>query len=50
MEFRGDDTLRANTTSKFSDEDQISPEEVFIPANAKHTVSNVGRTNNFWYY
>ena len=25
-------------------------EEVFIPANTKHTVSNVGRTNNFWYY
>jgi quercetin dioxygenase-like cupin family protein len=25
-------------------------EEVFIPANALHTVSNVGKTNNVWYY
>ena len=25
-------------------------EEVFIPANAVHTVRNVGRTNNVWYY
>ena len=24
--------------------------EVFIPANAKHTVRNVGKTNNVWYY
>ena len=25
-------------------------EEVFIPANAVHTVRNIGRTNNVWYY
>ena len=25
-------------------------EEVFIPANAVHTVRNVGSTNNVWYY
>ena len=25
-------------------------EEVFIPANAMHTVRNVGKTNNAWYY
>ena len=25
-------------------------EEVFIPANAMHTVRNVGKTNNVWYY
>ena len=25
-------------------------EEVFIPANALNTVSNVGKTNNVWYY
>jgi len=24
--------------------------EVFIPAKAKHTVRNVGKTNNVWYY
>ena len=24
--------------------------EVFIPANAVHTVWNIGRTNNVWYY
>ena len=24
--------------------------EVFIPAKAMHTVSNVGMTNNVWYY
>ncbi len=24
--------------------------EVFIPANPLHTVSNVGKTNNVWYY
>ena len=24
-------------------------EEVFIPANAMHTVRNVGKTNNAWY-
>ena len=24
--------------------------EVFIPANAIHTVRNVGNTNNVWYY
>ena len=24
-------------------------EEVFIPANAVHTVRNVGQTNNVWY-
>ena len=25
-------------------------EEVFIPAKAIHTVRNVGKTNNVWYY
>ena len=25
-------------------------EEVFIPANAIHTVRNVSKTNNLWYY
>ena len=25
-------------------------EEVFIPANAVHTVRNVGQKNNVWYY
>ena len=25
-------------------------EEVFIPANAKHTVKNIGKTNNVWYF
>ena len=25
-------------------------DEVFIPANAIHTVRNVGKTNNVWYY
>ena len=25
-------------------------EEVFIPAKAMHTVRNVGKTNNVWYY
>ena len=25
-------------------------EEVFIPANAVHTVRNVGQRNNVWYY
>jgi quercetin dioxygenase-like cupin family protein len=25
-------------------------EEVFIPANAIHTVRNIGQTNNAWYY
>mgnify|MGYP001164843939 FL=1 len=25
-------------------------QEVFIPANAIHTVRNVGNTNNVWYY
>ena len=29
-------------------ESQIG-EEVFIPANAVHTVRNVGQTNNVWY-
>ena len=24
--------------------------EIFIPANAKHTVRNVGKTINSWYY
>jgi quercetin dioxygenase-like cupin family protein len=24
--------------------------EVFIPAKARHTVRNVGKTNNAWYY
>ena len=25
-------------------------DEVFIPANAIHTVRNIGKTNNIWYY
>ena len=25
-------------------------EEVYIPANAVHTVRNFGQTNNVWYY
>ena len=25
-------------------------EEVFIPANAVHTVRNVGQTNHFWFF
>ena len=25
-------------------------EEVFIPANAIHTVGNLGKTNNVWYF
>ena len=25
-------------------------DEVFIPANAIHTISNIGNTNNVWYY
>ena len=25
-------------------------QEVFIPANAIHTVKNVGNSNNIWYY
>ena len=25
-------------------------QEVFIPANAVHTVRNIGKTNNVWYY
>ena len=25
-------------------------QEVFIPANVVHTVRNIGRTNNVWYY
>jgi quercetin dioxygenase-like cupin family protein len=25
-------------------------DEVFIPANAIHTVRNLGKTNNVWYY
>jgi len=25
-------------------------DEVFIPANAKHTVRNVGKVKNLWYY
>ena len=25
-------------------------EEVFIPVKAMHTVRNVGKTNNVWYY
>ena len=25
-------------------------EEVFIPAKAKHTVRNIGKTNNVWYF
>ena len=25
-------------------------DEVFIPANAKHTVRNIGKTNNVWYF
>ena len=31
---------------------QVPPigKEVFIPAKAMHTVRNVGKTNNVWYY
>ena len=31
---------------------QVPPigKEVFIPAKAMHTVRNVGKTNNAWYY
>ena len=25
-------------------------EEIFIPANSIHTVRNIGKTNNVWYY
>ena len=25
-------------------------DEVFIPANAIHTIRNIGKTNNVWYY
>ena len=25
-------------------------DEVFIPANAIHTITNIGKTNNVWYY
>ena len=25
-------------------------QEVFIPANVVHTVRNIGKTNNVWYY
>ncbi len=25
-------------------------DEVFIPAKSIHTVRNIGKTNNFWYY
>ena len=25
-------------------------EEVFIPANSVHTVRNIGKTNNVWYF
>tara|TARA_B100001250_G_scaffold358148_1_gene334274 strand:- start:321 stop:593 length:273 start_codon:yes stop_codon:yes gene_type:complete len=25
-------------------------DEVFIPANSIHTVRNIGKTNNVWYY
>jgi mannose-6-phosphate isomerase-like protein (cupin superfamily) len=32
-----------------SQKPQVS-DEVFIPANALHTVRNVGSTNNVWYY
>ena len=32
-----------------SQEPQIG-KEVFIPAKAKHTVRNVGKTNNAWYF
>jgi len=28
----------------------IIGEEVFIPANSIHTVRNVGKTNNVWYF
>ena len=33
-------------------ESQISPigKEVFIPTKVMHTVRNVGKTNNVWYY
>ena len=31
---------------------QVPPigKEIFIPAKAKHTVRNVGKTNNAWYF
>ena len=32
-----------------SQQSQIG-DEVFIPANAVHTVRNIGKTNNVWYY
>ena len=32
-----------------SQQSQIG-DEVFIPANAIHTVRNIGQTNNVWYY
>ena len=32
-----------------SQQSQIG-DEVFIPANAIHTVKNIGKTNNVWYY
>jgi quercetin dioxygenase-like cupin family protein len=32
-----------------SQQSQIG-DEVFIPANAIHTVRNIGKTNNVWYY
>ena len=25
-------------------------DKVFIPANAIHTITNIGKTNNVWYY
>ena len=32
-----------------SQQSQIG-DEIFIPANAIHTVRNIGKTNNVWYY
>ena len=32
-----------------SQQSQIG-DEVFIPANAVHTLRNIGKTNNVWYY
>ncbi len=32
-----------------SQQSQIG-DEVFIPANTIHTVRNIGKTNNVWYY
>ena len=32
-----------------SEQPQIG-EEVFIPANSVHTVRNIGKTNNVWYF